>query len=949
MLESTQPQLLEREAELGELGAVFEGVLAGRGRLVVVEGAAGTGKTALAAAACRMAAEVRLRVLRARGSELEHEFPFGVMRQLLEPIVTTATARECERLLAGAAGPAEWVLAPDPTAPAERGAAGFAALNGIHWLAVNLASDQPLMLVVDDAHWADASSLRALNFLAHRISDLPIVLLAATRPVEPGAPTELLDELRVQPAVLPLTLGPLGSDSIARIVRGRLGAADDAVCRACREATVGNPLYLEELLRTIADDGLGTHPDTPALIREASVPSLGDRVVRRIASVGTDAPALSTAMAVLGEDTRLETAAKLAGIDLAHAGDLAHQLRRIEILSAEDPFAFMHPLVRRSVYDHLSERERQDAHAAAAKLLKDHGAPDAVATHLAAVPPQGSPEVAMTLVQAGQRALSQAAPDEALRWFERALQEGATEPPPPVILTQMGLIEVALRDEASIGHLQDALEQTEDPALRARITVTLAEILAMTGQWEAAARMVDLAEDTAPRAGPEHEIEAAAIKSVLTAYDPERIDEFERERPRFRRLAEGDGWAAHALAALLACAAALRGEPVAVVLALADRALDGRLLSERGAGAWASAQVLGALITTGEYDRAEAAVELVGEASRRDGTTIGTITAITSRGWIHAMRGDLAAAEVDLLTALSMISDAEMPMIRLSALYFLQDVILERPSLDPIGELAERTTLEPVFDRTWTGGMLRQVRGRLRLAHRDRDGGIADLRAVGRTATKLRLGPQYSAWRSHLAAALAPTHRDEAAALVSEELELARATGLRQPEGTALRVAGILEDGDAGLERLRESVSVLATSEARLEHARSMVELGSALRRSQRRADARPHLEAGLDLARRCGAERLLVRARDELRAAGGRPRRIALWGCDALTASELRVARLAADSATNPQIAQELYVSLKTVETHLSHVYAKLGLSGHGSRARLSTALDAEGIAPEA
>jgi DNA-binding CsgD family transcriptional regulator len=118
------------------------------------------------------------------------------------------------------------------------------------------------------------------------------------------------------------------------------------------------------------------------------------------------------------------------------------------------------------------------------------------------------------------------------------------------------------------------------------------------------------------------------------------------------------------------------------------------------------------------------------------------------------------------------------------------------------------------------------------------------------------------------------------------------------------------------------------------------VELGAALRRRNRRAEARDQLTVGIELARRCGADRLAIRARDELRAAGGRPRRQATTGRDALTASELRVALLAADSRTNPEIAQELYVSLKTVETHLSHAYAKLGLAGQGSRGRLAEAL---------
>ena len=149
-----------------------------------------------------------------------------------------------------------------------------------------------------------------------------------------------------------------------------------------------------------------------------------------------------------------------------------------------------------------------------------------------------------------------------------------------------------------------------------------------------------------------------------------------------------------------------------------------------------------------------------------------------------------------------------------------------------------------------------------------------------------------------------------------------------------------MRGGDEGIEHLRESIALLAPMTARLEHARSLVELGAALRRTGKRGDARRALEEGRELAHRCGADRLTARAAEELRASGVSPRRLADTGLEALTASERRVARMVAEGRTNPEVAQELFISLKTVETHLSNVYAKLGLSGHGSRRRLRAAL---------
>ena len=155
-----------------------------------------------------------------------------------------------------------------------------------------------------------------------------------------------------------------------------------------------------------------------------------------------------------------------------------------------------------------------------------------------------------------------------------------------------------------------------------------------------------------------------------------------------------------------------------------------------------------------------------------------------------------------------------------------------------------------------------------------------------------------------------------------------------------MRAAGLVAGGERGLDYLRQSVTTLDGTAARLEHARAYVDYGAALRRAGQRSQAREPLATGLELAHHCGADRLAGRALEEIRAAGARPRRIARTGVDALTASELRTARLVAQDQSNTEVAQALFVSLKTVETHLSHAYAKLGLAGPGARRQLATAL---------
>jgi DNA-binding CsgD family transcriptional regulator len=179
--------------------------------------------------------------------------------------------------------------------------------------------------------------------------------------------------------------------------------------------------------------------------------------------------------------------------------------------------------------------------------------------------------------------------------------------------------------------------------------------------------------------------------------------------------------------------------------------------------------------------------------------------------------------------------------------------------------------------------------------------------------------------------------RDAARALAEEELQRARRWNTPSALACALRTAGLVEGSDRGIELLKQAVASVERSPAMYERARCLTELGAALRRAGQRRDARERLREALDLADRCGALRLASRARDELVALGARPRRAALSGRDALTPSERRVAQLAAAGLSNRDIAQALFVSLRTVEGHLTHTYMKLDIS---SREQLADAL---------
>lgn len=940
--------LLGRDPELATLRAALRDAVAGRGRPILVEGTAGAGKSALMAAACGQARSAGMRVLTARGSEMEREFGFGVVRQLFERTLSEASAEHREQLLAGAAAPAAVAMHAALDGAPEQGHGGPAVLHALHSLADNLAGEQPLLLAADDLHWSDISSVRALGYLAGRIAESPVALLLAVRPDEPGAPEQLLDGLRAEASAVRVGVRPLDRVAVAQLVRQRFPEADDAACAACHSVTAGNPLYLEELLRSLSTNGTrGGSLVSAAAVHQASVPSLGDRVARRIDPIADAAPALASAMAAIGDGGALSLAAAVAGVTLAEAGRIAGRMRRIEVLAAEDPFVFVHPLVRRSIYDAMSVPERDQAHSAAADLLEaGRGPAEAVAAHRGAITPRGSARVATALYAAGEEALTRAAPDEAVRWLRRALGEGAEDPPRAAILALLGTTEIILWDEQAIEHLTEVVQVAESVDLRVRASVPLAEVLFLTGRWvdsmEVIVSTLSVLNDD--------QVEAAAgltaIGLMVTGYAPFPADTLDDDPEVLERLMAGPSWAAHALAAVLAAMTAHRGGDPDQVRSLVDAALhDDLLLDVSGHESWAVAHALIALAEIDDHDRGLAFSERLLSAARGAGMTNLVAAGAAHQGWLLARRGDLAAAEAALRPALDVAIVSEAPTVLVSTIFYLQDALLERPSLDDVATIAERSDPEKWgLTGTMMEAMFRTARGRLRMAAGDREGALDDLRTALDVGISVGASPNVFPSRSLVALALPADGREEALALVAEELAIARAGGFPRPIGLALRAAGVLERGARGAELISESLSFLERAGARLEQARSLIELGANRRRAGHRGRARPELTRGMELARECGADRLVARGLDELRATGARPRRSETTGPAALTASELRVARLAAAGASTQEIARDLYVTPKTVETHLSHAYTKLGLAGPGSRARLSDALgDAE------
>jgi hypothetical protein len=352
----TDDALLEREDLLARVAGLMERARQGVGQLLVVEGPAGIGKTAVLAAAGRRADGFT--VLRARGGELERGFPHGVVRQLFEAHVRVLDPDRRAQALGGAAELAAPVVAPDlATTPGGSADPSFAIDHGLYWLTANLAEQHPVLLSVDDAHWSDLASLRFLAHLARRLEGLPVLLAVGIRSGEPDSPEDLLAELRSHAEVA--HPDPLSEHAVAGLLaRGLQDEPDEGFVAACRAATGGTPFLLRELIDALDRQGVAPTRDGITHVAQTGPRTVAAATLARLRRLPPAATELARAIAVLGADGRLNVAAALAGIDEPAAVEVADALTAMHILRPERPLDFVHPIVRSAIYDDIPPAAR---------------------------------------------------------------------------------------------------------------------------------------------------------------------------------------------------------------------------------------------------------------------------------------------------------------------------------------------------------------------------------------------------------------------------------------------------------------------------------------------------------------------------------------------------------------------------------------------------------------
>lgn len=946
LIQTTAPvMLLEREAELAALEAMLGAAQSGDGRLVLVEGSAGIGKTRLLAEARTLAARAEFEVLTARGGELEGQFSFGIVRQLFEAPLAAATADMRAELLSGAAGLSASLFESAPTTASGEGAeSSFAMLHGLYWLAANFASRLPTLVVVDDLHWADEPSLRWLAYLSHRLDGLPIVLLAGTRPPEQANMPALVTELLSDPGALTIRPGRLGQASAATLARDRLGLEPDPVFSAALQTgSGGNPLFLVALLDALWRDEISPTADQASYVIELGPQAIARGIASRLARLPGEAARLLRAAATLGDRTELSLAAALAELEPKVALRAASALVKSDLLRNENPLEFIHPVVRTAVLEDMSADERTNAHRRAAEILLERGAlPEQGATYLIRTIPAGDPFVVTTLRHAAERSLAQGAPEAAAAYLQRALDEPPPDEERAHVLGDLGIAETHSDVVGAASRLGASLKQVADVEIRPDVVLAYARMLTIIPAGRAG-ESAELLLRLSERVGARHDElseHIAALLIITCQFDPaqEGIVKAQWERVNKREIRTGF------LLSVSAIEEARLGENRVRSAALARKAMASELIDT--ADRFELVNAVAALALAGDVDEALAGLARVIEVGQRRGDQLAAQTHELWRGLVYYEAGRLLLAE----DALAIVEPTPFWALSLPNAYragFLAHVLLERGKIDEAEAIVGAISVEELLP----GHRIQTLhgRGRVKLAIGAPEQALADFIAAGEAAESVDIcNPAYIPWRSQSALALHQLSRtDEAKALAGEELELSRRWGAPRTVGVSLRVLGLVEGGSVGEQLLREAVDVLKDSPARLEHARALIDLGAALRRGNNRSEARQLLRQGVELAHTCGGSVLVERANDELAATGAHKRTILLTGVDALTASERRVAQLAAEELSNKEIAQALFVTVKTVEQHLGRAYRKLDIS---SRRQLGAALGGSaGTAPPA
>lgn len=908
-------RLIERDAETATLGRLLDRARAGQGNLVAFEAPPGMGKSRLLWHLRESAVRDGWQTLDMRATPMSPSIGFGVLRDWFGLLAHRHPHGEHPFDGPGAAL-AE--LADGTSRPLGD------LVYGARWVLEELCADAPLLLTVDDLQWLDCGSLQALDLLAPALQHLPCVLAYAVRTGEEPSDGESVARLRDVSRVF--TLQPLSLSGVAHLLESH--HLDPTQARRIHAVTGGVPLFVGEVIAHGGDE-----------VPESLVGSITGRLRR----LSPTALATASAVAILGDHATTGPLAELSGVTPATVVQDLALLTTAQLADRDDGHhRLRHPLIADAVLAGLSAADTADLHARCADVLARRGAPrTVVASHLLLTTPGDDPDTRNRLAEQGRYALASGSPERAQRYFERALAEGR------VTAAEIPLLSSAAAALAAMGELGAAQETwrrarslTDDPDVLAGLRAAAGDALLIAGEHaQARSTFGDLseAEPTSTHAG-QLLTSRMVFTGLLTSAPAAGLrEQFDRLVGEPEVVSSSDDRLA------LAAAAALRvatGGTAAEARDLALRAIDrGALFEHASADGTAVWMASCSLIWSSALEEADRALTQAMDEARGRGSVLEFANAAACRGTGRARMGLTSEAQADFEAALGQRDHGWNAGIGF-VLAGLVESHIAQGDLDRV--LPHRHALDRVAaEHSLTGAYALHALGDVAAAQGDHEVAARRYAEVGRQLKGSLDNPAVLPWRAGQALALIRLGQGrDAVELARDNAARAEAFGAGYTVAQALRTLAAVDPTADRLGLLRRALGVLDGVPAGrlsaqiaadlagmlilLEGAGATHEVVTLLRRSEAWAQAH-------------GLRPLEERVRRLLERIGEAANRPAAEAIALLTPSERRVADLTATGLTNRQVAQELFVTVKAVEWHLSNVYRKLGIH---SRAELPALL---------
>lgn len=909
-------ELVGRDPERTRIAEVLAEARRGRSGTLVLVGDAGVGKSALCGWAREQAADMR--ILAAQGVESEADLPYAGLAELCvgELDRLGELPRPQARALDGA-------LARADAQPVDRFAIGAAVLS----LLGLAAEGRPLLVVVDDAHWLDASSADALLFAARRLRNEGVAVLVGTRPAGVfGVAT---------PGLPQLTLGGLDATAARAVLEAAHPGLPASVAQTLVERTEGNPLALLEVPRMLSERQRAAQEsvDDPLPVG----PTLTRALTARLAGLPVPTRRAVLVAAAHGSGHMQEIVAALLVIGLVP--ESLDPAERAGVLTlGPDTLEFRHPLLRAAVYHDAVAADRRAAHAALAEATTGENR----AWHLARAASGPDESVAALLERVGLDARRRGAPAAAAAAHERAaILSGSAEQRRRRLGEAAHDAHVAGRSAQAVRLLDEALAAAPRTLERAALQHLRGHILVLQGHTEAGSRvLVEEAErlrGLAPDRAAMMLVDVALQRVLSTDFD----QTVELVREAYAMTRESDVGVQAVTGSMLAGMLVMTGETTESVAVL-DRHLPAlRSADPLGPAAASLVVAAQACVALERHDLAAELLDAIIAAGRRASAPSGLVWALSTRADVNLRLGrwDVASAEAEEAASLG----DEMAQSVFAA-YAVQCSARLAAS---VGD--ERRCREAAGRATQLmeahGNRLGQLHvhaalGLLELGLGRVEAAIRELEAARRSADRHRLRqPAFVHWQADLVEAYVRARRPDAAEAALAELEeQGRRTGGRWARGVAARCRALLSADERAEELFAEAIEHLEAVAEPFDVARAHLALGEHRRRTGRRTEARRGLRTALEAFDELGAAPWCARAEAELRATGAAPRRRGgRADPDQLTAHELQVARIIAGGASNREAASALFLSTKTIEFHLTQIYRKLGLRNRGQLAALA------------